>query len=635
MAVVLIQSKGCGPILPGVEEANDSGVVWVRKTLPHHDVASDVVILAYSCITMSDTDQSLPQDPDHDVARAEPIAIQPLLSGFVDADSAAEPIDEVVLLTADDQQALLERLEMAAMVLPSVKEERIMRKAVQAVHSYPINGEHNLATRRVINALIEHAQQVMRKFSSAELAAIRRFRISPRFTVSARRILELTELGANNYTRVYEALDKIYGWDIKWNLMGDGNENHASINDVRLLQKPLSITSKAAGRTSAEQEIVGERLDDADAEDRRDPSLRELKIVERVHSRLISQWSRGEGERQGLVSYEFPVDVIWMILEPKIYARIQMRAFNELGSAAAAALYENCARYYGSQSKVTPQLPVQEWINIIVGVGAYKGRLADFKRYVIEPSLQHIAAAQSCPFTVEPLWIKGPKNKVIALQFKLRPKQQLKLEMDMPLAWHANTIDMLKKVFGMSEHDIAEISRAADEAEIRKAISVYNGVAQRKAKMGEAIVDRAKYLRGIVRNLQEGRNKEEDLDKMDEPLEVGSTEARRAVDQMNELKERFEQHRRSRIIQTLCALPEGQYKRLQEAFVASLGDGNTVVHKFMNKGWTPPHPAVAAPFANWFMTQHPESAQEMLSRQEDRDFAFWLVMQSMQGKTSP
>lgn len=553
----------------------------------------------------------------------EPLAIQPVLTGFALNDSdEIIPLQEVVLLSPEDQQALLERLEMAAMVLPPVKGERVLRKAVQAVHSYPVNGEHNLATRRVINALIEHAQEVMRKFNPHELDAIRRFRISPRFTISVKRILELTELGKDNHTRVYEALDKIYGWDIKWNLMGDGDDELASVNDVRLLQKPLAFAAKSAS-------IVMHETGHGD------PSLRKLKVLEQVHSRLISQWSRGVDERQGLVSYEFPVDVIWMILEPKIYARIQMHAFNEMGSAAAAALYENCARYFGSPGKVTPQLPIQEWINIIVGVGAYKGRLADFKRYVIEPSLQHIAAAQSCPFTVEPLWIKGPKNKVIALQFKLRPKQQLKLEMDMPLAWHANTIDMLKKVFGMSEHDIAEISRAADEAEIRKAISVYNGVAQRKAKMGEAIVDRAKYLRGIVRNLQEGRNKEEDLDKMDEPIEVGSTEARRAVDQMNELKERFEQHRRSRIIQTLYALPEGQYKRLQEAFVASLSDGNTVVHKFMSKGWTPPHPAVAAPFANWFMTQHPESAQEMLSRQEDRDFAFWLVMQSMQGKTSP
>lgn len=570
---------------------------------------------------MSNEDQSHEQRPL--ATPQEPLAIQPVLTGFALNDSdEIIPLQEVVLLSPEDQQALLERLEMAAMVLPPVKGERVLRKAVQAVHSYPVNGEHNLATRRVINALIEHAQEVMRKFNPHELDAIRRFRISPRFTISVKRILELTELGKDNHTRVYEALDKIYGWDIKWNLMGDGDDELASVNDVRLLQKPLAFAAKSAS-------IVMHETGHGD------PSLRKLKVLEQVHSRLISQWSRGVDERQGLVSYEFPVDVIWMILEPKIYARIQMHAFNEMGSAAAAALYENCARYFGSPGKVTPQLPIQEWINILVRVNAYQGRQADFKRYVIEPAIALIATAQSCPFTVEPIWIKGPKNKIIALQFKLHPKEQLKLDMDMPLAWHINTIEMLKKVFGMSERDIAELSRSADEAEVRRAISVYNEVAQRKAKAGDPVKDRAQYLRGILRNLQEGRSKDSMTDIEDDPVELGSAEAKRAVDYMSELKERFEQHRRNRIIQVLAALPAEQYKSLQEAFIVFIGDSQVTVSKFLSKGWTPPHPAVAGPFAKWFMANHPETAEEMLSRQEDKDFAFWLVMQSMQGKTSP
>jgi hypothetical protein len=480
----------------------------------------------------------------------------------------------------EDAQLSL-RLETLASLLPAPVPQRILRKAVQAVHSYPTNGEHTQLTRKLFNVLVEVTQEVFRKTSQRDRDLIKAARGTPKFSVPTHRIMEMMDMGrGGHHDRVYSAMETLFSWEVRWNLMGDDNGAQA--------------------------------------------------VFEAVTSRIISQWGKGEGPRSGILTFEFPHDVLMMVLEPRPYAQLDLRVVNELSSASAIGLYECCARYLGTAHKVTATLPVEEWISLIAAPGRYKGAYFDFSRYCLKPAIAQLAAAASCPFTVEVKTVYGARRKVTGLQFKMHMKQQRVLQMDMPITWDAKTIEILMRVYGMDRSEIVQLSRTSSEAEVLEAVSRDNAMVARKKAQGDTIHNRANYLKGILRNVQAGKAR--DLEPEEEAVEVQSALAPANVAlKVQRLKEEYEAHRIERLKEELSLLPASEIGPLQAQFEETLADNATLRGFLDRKGWATPHPAVASSFMRWVHQHRPEITSRMLTRAEDKDFATWLLMRSPDG----
>lgn len=467
---------------------------------------------------------------------------------------------------------------MAAAMLPPANPDRALKKAVQAIHSYPTNGLQTVTTRKLLNALVVHAQDVFAKMSAEDRAAVKAVRGTPVFRIPTKRLLVLMgSESSNNYERIYSALDAVFSWDIRWNLMSDSPGGS--------------------------------------------------EVIEEVTSRFISQYSKGMGDRVGMVSYEFPYDVLTLLMEPHPYAILSLRTVNQLGSSYAIALYESCARYLGTANRVTAVLPVEEWINIIAGVGKYSGKYKDFNKFALKPAMKWLETVDSCPFTVEPRIVYGPRKRVVGLQFKMHLKQQQSIGVEMPPTWDPRTIDVLKKVYLMAEKDIVLMSRMASEAEVQEAISRDGVMIARKNKAGETVSNRAAYLKGILRNLQLGKPK--DLEPEDEAAELASKSVQDAMTRAAKMTERFAQFRKDRLREELLDLPTEALDDLRVEFRQAKG-GEGLVGQWLRAGWTKPHPGLMAMFISWVMSNKADIVERMLVKPEEKDLAVWMMLNSGQ-----
>ena len=491
-------------------------------------------------------------------------------------DIIAEPFDdshESRAPKALSEQFLL-RLDMAAAMLPPANPDRALKKAVQAIHSYPTNGVQSVTTRKLLNALVVHAQDVFAKMSPDDRQAVKAVRGTPLFRIPIKRLLVLMgSESSNNYERIYSALEAIFAWDIKWNLMGD--------------------TPSGSG------------------------------VIEEVTSRIISQYSKGIGDRIGMVSYEVPHDVLMLLLEPHPYATVNLRVVNQMGSSYAIALYESCVRYLGTTNKVTAVLPVEKWINIIAGVGKYENSYKNFNKFALKPAMKWLETIDSCPFTVEPRVVYGPRKRVVGLQFKMHLKQQQSLDVEMPPTWDPRTIEALRKVYGMSEKEMALLSRMASEAELQEAMSRDSVMIARKSKAGEIVSNRAAYLRGILRNLQQGKPKDQEPEEDQE--ELASKSVQTAMVRAKKKQEEFEEFRKARLREQLLDLPEHALDNLRDEF-SELKGNEGLIGQWLRAGWSKPHPGLLASFLNWVIASKPEIVGRMLAKPEESDFAVWMML---------
>jgi hypothetical protein len=490
------------------------------------------------------------------------------------ADSSTEPgpAQHAVVDALGEQFSL--RLDMVAAMLPPANPDRPLKKAVQAIHSYPTNGLQTVTTRKLLNALVVHAQDVFAKMAPDDRQAVKAVRGTPVFRIPIKRLLALMGSEAsNNYERIYAALDSIFQWDIRWNLMGDT------------------------------------------------PSGTE--IIEEVTSRFISQYSKGVGDRIGMVSYEFPYDVLTLLMEPHPYALLDLRTVNQLGSSYAIALYESCARYLGTANRVTAALAVEEWINIIAGVGKYNGKYKDFNKFALKPAMKWLETVDSCPFTVEPRVVYGPRKRVVGLQFKMHLKRQQSLAVEMPPTWDPRTIDVLKKVYQMPEKDIILMSRMASEAEVQEAMSRDSAMIARKSKAGEAVSNRAKYLQGILRNIQLGRPKDQEPEADAE--ELASKSVQDAMAKVKKKQEEFAEFRKSRFREQLLELPESALDDLKAEFSAAKANEG-LIGQWLRAGWSKPHPGLMSSFVTWVMSTKSDIVERMLTKPEEKEFAVWMML---------
>lgn len=497
-----------------------------------------------------------------------------------DISPAKALVDEGFVATGNDDPPVF-RFEANNSLLP-INSGRIFRKAVQAVHCHPASGELSTLIRRVLNALFIHAQDGFRALTDEQRQLTKEWRGTPIFKLQIGRLKSMIEMSGNDHGRVYDAMDNLYRWEFHFNVMAD---------------------------------VSGES-----------------QIVEKTKSRILSSYSRGEGERQGEISYEIPHDVLMMILEPRPFAQIDMRAVNSLGSTHAIALYENLVRYVGTRNKVTAVMPIEDWTSLISGVGKYpSGAYKNFKRFVLLPAMKWLEKIEAVPFTAELREVKGPRNRVVALQFKLQMKKQASLDMGMPPpTWSPKLLEILAKVYLMNKADIGELAKMATEDELKEAINRDGVMIQRKMAAGETISNRANYLRGILRNLQGGKPKDAEPEPDEEERE--SKLVQDAMARAGRMRDEFERMQISTIVSRMDSLDDDELRDVRNRFEQSKKDDQTV-SQMLKRGWRRGAGGLNSMLAHWISRQ-PDIVGMFLYKTEEVDFSVWSEIKRAPGKPS-
>jgi hypothetical protein len=492
----------------------------------------------------------------------------------------------------DDGGQYVLRFEPNASLLPPVEPGRTFRKAVQAVHCYPAKGDLTAIARRVLNALFIHAQDTVKSMPEDQRALIKEYRGTPIFTMGVGRLRKYIQQAGRDHKRLYDALQNIYEWSFYFNVMGDGGGQG------------------------------------------------EPQLVERVQSRIISVLRFADTDEtleQGQFRYELPHDVLLMILEPRPYAQIDMRAVNGLGSNHAIGLYENLVRYLGTRNRVTAVQPIQEWINLLSGVGNYSGpgQYKNFKRFVLVPAMAWLEKLEAVPFTAELIEIKGPRNRVTHLQFRLIPKQQAALDMgQIPPSWSPRLVETLRTVYGMPVSRIAEVARMTTEEELQEALRRDSAAIAKKTAAGEVVADRAAYLLGIVRNVQRGRPRdaEPELDPTDqEPSrDQVASQVRAAMARAQALRAEFRNQQLRLIRERADALDDDALEVVRADF-ATAQAGSASVRTMLARGWKRGDTPLNNLLATWILEQPASVTQRFLFGPEETDFDVWAELQRSQG----
>lgn len=465
--------------------------------------------------------------------------------------------------------------------IPIANGERVFRKSVQAIHSYPSSPDVSVTARKLINAICIYAQDCFSATTEDHRRQIKdpAIRATPIFRTSIGDLKKMIKQSSNDVERIYEALRNIFNWTFTYNVMGD---------------------------------VYGES-----------------KIVARHQSRMISDLGIGtaDGLNAGEITFEIPNAVLLMIVEPFPYTQISMRIENGMRSGATIALFENTYRYISTENKVTAIMDVRDWINMIAGEGKYPGGdgYKFFKRLVLKPAMHQIETLDTVPYSLELIEKKGPRNRIIALQFKLHLKKQSGLNMETPISWHPSTAETLKNVYKLSAAKIAELPTFASEDEIVEAIRRESVMYANKLRLNDPILDRATYLMGIVRNVQTGRPKLEEPAPEDDSLEeIGEGERLRALERVRKLRESFKSHQVSTIKKGIAMLPQDSIEALRERFRNSPKGSTESIKKMEQKGWGA---GLNAIFAGW-ASEEPDLRERFLTRDEDKEFDIWREIQA-------
>lgn len=456
--------------------------------------------------------------------------------------------------------------------------EWVFRKAVQTVHSYPIDNELGVTARRVMNALCVHAQRLFAQMSDLQKSQIKDpgIRATPIFKIKVSTIKMMIEQSSNDNERIYKAIDNLAEWKFLFNIMAD--------------------------------------------------QTGESKVVERVKASFLSQV--GIGERDGLIngeiSYEMPNSVLLMVLDPFPYAQIDMHCVNSLKRAYAIALYENTVRYLGSESKKTAILPVDEWISLIAGPGKYVDQFNDFKRYCLEPAIKELASLDTVPYTLELIPKKGPHNKTIALQFELIPRRQASFGFDAPPpVWQKSLVETLKTHYKMSIPMICELANMGSEEEINEAMLRVHRAEEKMRANGEAISNRSKYLMKTLANLQKGQSRKESESMVSEESEAHQ-KLLQAQEKAAKIKDAFAKHQSKAIEVKLAELPEYELALVREAYMEANKSFTTDRLISTGKGWEGAF--LKNQLIQWIRST-PSMASRFLTRPDEIDIDVWRELQ--------
>lgn len=164
---------------------------------------------------------------------------------------------------------------------------------------------------------------------------------------------------------------------------------------------------------------------------------------------MLSEVAIEVRQGQNWVLWSYPPSVMKALHEPGRWARLNLEIIAQLGSYAAVALYEICARYRDNPAGVTSRQAVDWWIDALSSapVAGAEKEWRRFKHKRVQPAIDEINAQTD----IEIELIEHKQGRAVAFaQFQVRKKhQQISLPIsseiepaDAVLAQRANALNI-------------------------------------------------------------------------------------------------------------------------------------------------------------------------------------------------
>jgi hypothetical protein len=400
-------------------------------------------------------------------------------------------------------------------------------------------------------------------------------RVSPLFESRVTDLARLAQIPGKNYERIYESLSKIYDIDFRWNVVGESQE-------VELEMK----------------------------------------------SHLLSSLAFGVGKKNGLIQFSLDPSLLVMIVEPSMWASLNLLAMPGLNTSPSYALYQNCWRYVTTYQKVTAALPTFMWIELLVGPDSYvevepdgtkTPKYGDFKRKVLLPAIEKVNENVALSYRIVLIEHKVGK-RVAKLQFRFEYKEAGVAPRN--LFWDSDILDTLKTI-GFDEKEISDLSESQPMNVVAEALVRLKEGEDKKRQKGEKLTSRKAYFLAILNNVVSDFDwSAAELAKIEEESNR-LKEEQEAVERKKRREQQFEEHRWEAYVTNLFALQDEERSLLFDEFgVSKEGRGAEV---FIKKGWSPTNRPLLAIFRKWLGETHEALLAKLTPLPQDQSLEAWMA----------
>lgn len=454
-----------------------------------------------------------------------------------------------------------------------------IRKSVAAIHAVPVSGDTTLNTRRLFDALILVAQMDIRVRGAEMMKRIKDERVSPYFEVRITELAKLAGIKGKNYKRIYDDLDEIFDMSMNWNVIGE-----------------------------------------------------DATVEWSMKAHFLSTYGRGINQKAGLIRFSIDPVILVIVLDPSNWATLSLQVLRGMPTLASHALYSNCWRYITTAHKKTAALPVETWIELILGPSRFvkidpqtgkkvANEYRDFKRRYLIDAIERVNSTPALDHTIELKEIKSG-NRVVKLEFAFTRKSQQRLVL--PMTWDASLIDRLR-VMGFSSQDISEVSQRHTADRMNRALLLLAVAKERMARANDLMSrEREKpYLLGILQKMPADAESSDlepsmEVDEQRSILEQQRKEEERA----SRLVEEFRLHNRECFRRAMQEAPAEIVNGCRTKFEASTSFAN---NKFLieRHGWDAVGVLVA--MNGWLRDNEPEIYERLLPSPSERELDAWLA----------
>lgn len=195
------------------------------------------------------------------------------------------------------------------------------------------------------------------------------------------------------------------------------------------------------------------------------------------------------------VSWSYPPTIMTALKDPHRWARIDLDVLAKLGSYAAVALYEICARYRDNPSGVTSRKPVAWWADALSQSpgGSERREWRKFKNERVKPAVDEIN--EETDLEIELVEHREGRS-VIDVQFSVRRKRPNKRVAEAQVV-DANLV-LRAESLGIREMKLEGLLKEFGEAQVRDKVDLLERRAANNKLRG--IENAYSYLRSLLRN---------------------------------------------------------------------------------------------------------------------------------------
>lgn len=205
------------------------------------------------------------------------------------------------------------------------------------------------------------------------------------------------------------------------------------------------------------------------------------------------------------VSWSYPPTIMAALRDPQRWARIDLDVLASLGTYAAVALYEICARYRDNPSGVTSRKPVAWWADALsqAPAGTERREWRKFKNERVKPAVEEINAETDLEIEL----IEHKQGRAVAeAQFAVRRKRSSSARLRAPAGPVDAGMVLRAESLGIREAKLEGLIREFGEDAVRGGLEA---LARRAANPQLRHVEHAySYLRTLLRNGSEAAAEE-------------------------------------------------------------------------------------------------------------------------------